>query len=380
MASKIILACGIPIPNGNMEFKSDGLGQGSGWPDGFRTSTNLQVDLIFSRARTRWTTTRRGDASYPYAPIFASRARALTVGVSNSGIPDVARYIDSPPSPPGFTWVGEAVDPFATTNDYWWVRLRLWWRGHGIAPGAAAAWVFQVWGYNNAAESAPTLLCTIPLNGVTDWDPTQGWVLKSSTPFKITSTVHHVRVRLVAERGPATAGFAYGSCTDFSVETLGPIDAVSGAGGAEINNPTYAAEGNGGTYYQLLRDRQWEGCRVTPLRMGKSSRMPSGGWRWVDPSGGSMRRRFTIPVRLLTRVDYDKLLRLFNANKGLSTDPGSYYGVPFPLVFSPQSVDEPGFYYVAFEDDKFPLEPDGEFMGATLTGALYKGVLNLVEV
>lgn len=376
MASKIILACGIPIPNGNMEYKTDGAGQGSGYPDGYRASTNLQLDAVFGRARTRWTTTRRGDAGYPYAPIYSTRGRCYTIGINNAAGNDTSRYIETPPSPAGYTFGSEGVDPFATTNDYWWVRLRMWWRGWGNAPQSGAAWNAQVIGYNDANETTPTNLCSIALDRTLDWGT--GWVLKASNPFKITSTVHHVRVRFTPNFGPSS-GFSYGSFTDFSLETLGPVDAVSGAGGAEINNPTYAAEGNGGTYYQMLIDRLWDGFENAPERPGKLSRQASGSMRWFDPTGGTKKREFLVPLRNLSRTDADKLERMHQANKGQSGDPGSFYGTPFPLVFSPQQPDAMGFYYVHMVDSKLPVQQDGAFQANTEAGHKYRCNLRLVE-
>lgn len=378
MASKIIIACGIPIPNGNMEYKSDGLGQGNGAPDGYRVSTNYAVDQAFGRVKARWATVRRGDALYPSAPIYASRGRSFSFGLTNLATADTGRYIETPPSPPGYLWGAEANDPYLSTNDFWWVRLRMWWRGFGVAPGASAAWSAQVIGYSNAAESASFNLCSIPLNGVSDWGT--GWVLKASTPFKVNVSIHHIRVRLVLQLGALTTGTAYGCFTDLSCETLGPVDAAAGAGGAEINNPTYAAEGNGGTYYQMSRDRLWEGFENAPERLGKGVRMPSGSWRWFDSSGGSIKRRFRVPLKNLSRADADKLLRLHLACKGQSSDPGSFYGTPFPLLFSPQQPDDMGFYYVTMPAAPSPVEQDGPFQSATEAGTLYRCMLELVEV
>jgi len=375
--SRVILTCGIPIPNGNMEFKSDGFGQAFNIPDGWRKSVQYGADEV-TKIKEYWTTTRRGDSNYPYAPIYSSRGRCFTVGVRDTATATATRYIESPPSPPGYLWGTDANDPLATGNDFWWVRLRFWWRGWGIAPGASAAWVMSLIGYVDAAESSSVTLCTVPLNGVSDWGTV--WAVKSSSPFKITSSLHHVRVRVTCERGPATTGYAYGSFTDFSAETLGPVDAAAVSTSFEILNPTYAEEGIGGTFYQMSKDRIWDGYDNQPTRPGKGSRLPSGSWRWFDATGGTKKRRFVVPLRMMTRKDAVKLELLFMANKGQSGDSGSFYGTAFPLLFSPQQPDAMGFYYVAMEDEKPNIQQDGYFQSATELGTLYRCNLALVEI
>ena len=374
---KPIFAVGIPIPNGNFEWKSDGQGQSIWQPDGWSPSGLwLTESLNAAKMKTQWTTLRRGDTSYPYAPAHSTRGRAFGVSLSDTATISTTRTITSPPSPAGYLFGAEALDPFGTTRDYWWLRLRFWLRCYGNAPGAAAAWSVKVYGYN-ASESIITVLCNVALDGVADW-AVPGWVQKVSTPFKLITDTHHIRAQLVCDRG--VAGYSSASFSDISVETLGPVDAAGTVSSIEAINFTYAAEGIGGTYVQLQMPHMWSGYKVTPMRMGTGKRLPSGGYRWVDPSGGALRRRFTVPLANVPYRDYDALYRLWLCNKGQVQELASYYGGAFPILFSPQAVNDMGFYYVAFEGDSFPLEPDGAYQPGTEAGQRFRGVLSLVEV
>jgi len=373
-----IFAVGIPVPNGNFEYKSDGQGPAGGFPDGWQPTGRWLFDLVApTKMKTLWTQLRRGSNLYPRAMNHASRGRAFSVSLSDLASIDATRYIDSASTAAGYAWGVEALDPLGTTQDFWYLRLRFWWRGLGVAPGASAAWAVQLWGVSTPGTTS-TMLVSIPLDGVNDWNATQGDVVKVSAAVKLTTETARFFVRIVADRG--VAGWATGVFSDISIETLGPADSAAVTSGIEASNGTFAEEGVGGTYYQLTKTHNYSGYKVTPIRFGKATRLPSGAYRWADPSGGAMRRRFTVPLSLIPWKDYQKLYRLWLVNKGQTQDLQSYYGTAFPILFSPQASDDVGFYYVAFEGTDFPLEPDGGFMAGTEFGQLYRGVLSLVEV
>jgi hypothetical protein len=375
---KPIFAVAVPVPNGDAQYKSDGNGQFAGVPDGWRTSTQWNTDVTGVKLKTLWEPMRRGDSVYPGAALHSGNGRAFGARLLNTATNVTTRYAESPPSLPGSMWGAEANDPLGTTNDFWWLRVRCWFRGAGIAPTGLGNWYLYVVGYVDAAETSSTVLCLIGFSPSTDWGV--GWIQKLSTPFMVNSSIHHVRLRFIPAAGALTAGYAEGSFASPTVETLGPADAVSAAGTGDILNQTLAAEGNGGTYYQLTRAHVYAGFKTDIQRLGKLTRTVTGSSRWYDPTGGAVKRKFTVPLDLAVRTDYEKLYRLWMVNKGYSQETASYYGTPMPLIFSPQSADDPGFYVVNFDGDTFPLVPGGGFMPGTEAGQMYKGTVVLVEV
>lgn len=379
------LSTGVYIPN--HDFRRKTTGGRVGIPDGWIATTTLNNEIGTGVVKMRWETMNpgMGDRAIPYWPYGSGRCMTMEVA---AGSPiGVEREVWSPYSPAGHHFGAEQMN--LDGRGYWYYRLSAIVFGKRIGGLTASPQAVSV-GFDihnvELNRHRRTAIATLQESGFdgawrviqssVDICDTNGW-----TPGPGSTTPGFSQVFVGVPGGASTQTCIVG-VADVVVETLGPVDQGEQAGTLHAGTPP-------NTYYELSKTPLYQGMR--PYRrtsMVKQDVLPSGRLRSFDPSGGVHPASFEFPHDVLTRNDFLKLSRLWNANRGVGSNGDTWYGRPLPLVIQPNQPDLnyvipgpgggtkiPARFYADFANEEFPLEPTGSWQRSDEAGQLYRGNL-----
>jgi len=377
------IALGVEIPNADMRRKTDGLGA-VGLPDGWGASTILTGELAGGTALARWGSPQLGGGVRDKAAMLYDDGRYMHLQFNAALAASGTRYVQSGLSPAGQLFGAEQLNP--NGEGYWYYRLRFMFIGKYISdpyPATVPPLTVRVDVYNDTLTRTKSFLQTalsnkaayytntwMPLNSAAELLDTSGWVGTGGTDYPCYARV------VVSWAGGTLSPSLWAGITGVTLETVGPLDTTQSSLGNSLASAT------GKTYFELSKNPSWDGMRLGyPLSLAKFERLPSGRMRMFDPSSGSAKPRFELPMRLLTDADFKIVRMLWNANRGYGFNAGTAFGAPLPLVLLPNQPDfatdttHGRSYYVNLIGDSFPLEYDLLFQPAASSGFRYRGNL-----